>query len=108
MPTAVCRTLHALSSKLHIAKNRIKFVQLAFQHSLVSEIVDYELWDKGYEGLGERSFDTCFEMGDAEDVIAALIVHARNNAYIDNVMRFCGEPSFAKWCSYADRQACLF
>jgi len=106
--TNVCRTLHQLTKKLHMFSARVKFVVLAFKHDLVDEITHYELWDKGYEGLGERQFDTCFESGDSEHVIAALITTARAEGFIENVRRWCGEESFARWCGYADRQAELF
>lgn len=105
---AVCRTLHKLSTELHVYKNRVAFVVLAFKHRLVDDIIDYTLWDRGYEGLGERQFDTCFEMGDSEDVIAALIKTARAEGFIDYMREWCGEESFARWSRYADRQGELF
>lgn len=104
----VCRTLLSLASKLHTFSARLKFVELAFKHELVEEITHYELWDRGYEGLGERQFDTCFECGDSEEVIAALITTARADGFIENIRRWCGEESFARWCGYADRQGELF
>lgn len=105
---AACRTLHQLVDKLHLFKSRVRFVELAFKHGLVEDITSYTLWDKGYEGLGERQFDTCFEMGDSEDVIAALINTARAEGFIDSIQQWCGEQSFARWCGYADRQISLF
>ncbi|MCC7684829.1 hypothetical protein [Janthinobacterium sp. FW305-128] len=106
--TTVCRILHKLTNKLHIFESRVKFVKLAFKHDLVQDIVSYTLWDRGFEGLGERQFDTCFEMGDSQDVIAALIMSARAEGFIENIRQFCGEHSFARWCGYADRQGELF
>lgn len=103
----VCRALLKLTPKLHIFKHRVEFVQLAFKHGLVPEITSYSLWDR-YEGLGEREFDTCFEMGDSADVIAELIKTARAEGFIDSVRSWCGEQSFISWCSYADRQGLLF
>jgi hypothetical protein len=102
------QSLHRLCTTLHLFKSRVEFLSLAFKHGMVSDITSYALWDAGYEGLGERQFDTCFESGDSEDVIAALIHKARAEGFIDSVRSWCGEESFTTWCSYADRQRCLF
>lgn len=104
----VCRELHKLTSKLHIFDYRVKFVILAFKYNLAYEITRYELWERGYEGLGERQFDSCFEMGDSEEVVIELIKAAREEGFIDNVRNFVGEESFARYCSYVDRQGSLF
>lgn len=86
-------------------KARVRFVQLAYRHNLVRDITSYQLWDRGYEGLGERTFDTCFEMGDSAEVIAELIRDARQHGYTGNIESELGNPEcFARWCSYADRQ----
>ena len=53
-----------------------------------------KICDRGFEGVGERQFDTCFEMGDSQDVIAALIKSARAEGFIDNVQIWCGQESF--------------
>lgn len=106
--TAVCRTLLKLAPRLHYFEARVQFLSLAFQHGLVGDITDYSLWDAGYEGLGERQFDSCFEMGDSEEVIAELIKTARKDGFIDCIRDWCGERSFERWCGYADRQGELF
>lgn len=87
-------------------KGRVEFMSLAIKHDLVDDIASYSLWDAGYEGLGERSVDTCFEMGDSEEVIAELIKKARAEGFISAVSGFAGS-CFERWCSYADRQASL-
>lgn len=107
-PFTVFRNLHQLASKLHTFKSRVDFLVLAFRYRLVDEITSYDLWDRGYEGLGERQFDTCFEMGDSQEVIAELIRTARQEGFIDNIKSWCGDEQFATWCSYADRQCELF
>jgi len=104
----VCAVLLKLTHGLHRFEARVQFVELAFRHGLVNDIIHYVLWDEGYEGLGERQFDTCFEMGDSEDVIAALFKTARQEGFIDSVRQWCGEESFNRWCLYADRQSNLF
>lgn len=86
-------------------KARVRFVQLVYRHKLVGDITSYKLWDRGYEGLGERTFDTCFEMGDSPEVIAELIRDARRHDYARNIEDELGnQECFARWCSYADRQ----
>ncbi|WP_421526904.1 hypothetical protein [Pseudomonas brenneri] len=107
-PKTLYRTLHQLTTNLHVFKSRVDFVVLAFKYGVVSEIISYELWDRGYEGLGERQFDACFEMGDSEEVIAELIWTARKEGFIDSIKNWCGNESFVRWCSYADRQGELF
>lgn len=107
-PWTVYEKLHRLTTSLDVFKSRVEFVVLAFKYRVVSEITSFELWSRGYEGLGEREFDTCFEMGDSEAVIAELINTARKEGFIDSIKEWCGNESFDRWCSYADRQGQLF
>ncbi len=87
---------------------RVEFVRLAYRHDLVADITSYRLWDQGYEELGERTFDTCFEMGDSAEVIAELIREARQLGYVENIRQELGcDESFARWCSYAEAQLSL-
>jgi hypothetical protein len=104
----ICKKLLKLSRQVQQFEARVQFLVLAFRHDLVDAIVSYELWDSGLEGLGERQFDNCFEMGDSPDVISALINSARREGFIEKIQAWCGEESFARWCSYADRQGDLF
>lgn len=104
----ICKKLLKLSRQVQQFEARVQFLVLAFRHDLVDAIVSYELWDSGLEGLGERQFDSCFEMGDSPDVISALINSARREGFIEKIQAWCGEESFARWCSYADRQGDLF
>jgi hypothetical protein len=103
----VIRELYALRNRIYNNfQSRVKFIQLAYRHDLVEAITRYELWDAGWEGLGERQFDTCFESGDSQDVIAELIKDARLKGYMANIERALGCPSeIARWNSYADRQS---
>jgi len=104
--------LHALRRKVGLpdgVKFRAEFLALAFKHGLVSDICTYRLWDEGWDELGERTFDTCFEMGDAEEVIAMVVSQARNEGFLDAIRNYCNMPgSFDRWLGYADKQACLF
>ncbi len=105
---ALCKELFRLTRDLHKFEARVEFLRLAFRYNLADEIINYEIWDRGFEGVGERQFDTCFEMGDSQDVIAALIKSARAEGFIESVRIWCGQESFEKWVSYADRQGELF
>ena len=107
---AVIDRLHKLCPKLHQAQsNRIEFLCLAFKHGLGAEIRHYTLWDEGWEGLGDRQWDDCFENGDADDVIAAVVTRARQEGFLDAIRDYCTVPgAYERWLSYADRQAGLF
>lgn len=110
---SIIKELHSLQVKVGSAQSfgfhsRVQFVKLAYRHNLVRAITTYQLWDQGYEGLGERTFDTCFEMGDSQEVICELITDARRHGYLANIEREIGNADcFARWCSYADRQGVL-
>lgn len=67
----VCKTLHKLTTKLHVFNSRVQFLVLAFKHGLVDDIRNYSLWDRGYEALGERQFDACFELTSSPTFAAA-------------------------------------
>jgi len=104
--------LHALRAKVGLPGKpgltaRIEFVTLALRHELVREIESYSLWDAGYEGLGGRTLDTCFEMGDADAVAAGVVEHARAHAYEDRARAQIGEDQYARWALEADRQGSL-
>lgn len=105
---AIIRKLHTLAAKTHIFEHRVAFVKLAYSHGLVRGIVDYTFWDAGFEGLGERQLDDCFEMGDAEEVAIELIKDARANGYVENVRSHFGDEAFNRYSARVDRQASLF
>jgi len=89
-------------------KSRVEFLQLAYRFDLIEAITSYRLWDEGYIDLGERTFDTCFEMGDSAEVIAGLIADARSGGYLESIRTKVNDPvQFARWCGYADRQPAL-
>lgn len=107
---AIIDKLFRLRQKIYQERShRVEFVCLALKHGLASEVIHYELWDEGWEGLGERVWDACFEMGDSELVIADVVERARRENFLDAVRDYCTAPgAFERWLSYADRQACLF
>lgn len=102
--------LHRLCGKLHLAQaHRVEFVCLALQHGLDSDIRHYRLWDEGWEGLGDRQWDNCFENGDAEEVIAQVVARARQGNFLESVRRYCNMPgAYERWLACADRQSLLF
>jgi hypothetical protein len=106
--------LHGLRRKIYLCgeqgfQGRVEFLCLAFRYGLGADIRDYQLWDEGWEELGERQWDTCFEMGDAEQVISEVVQRARAQGFIDAVREYCNVPgAFERWENYADRQGALF
>ena len=106
--------LHHLRRKIYRCgeegrKYRVEFLCLAFKHGLDGDVRHYRLWDEGWEELGERQWDTCFEMGDAESVIAEVVTRARQEGFLDAVRAYCNMPgAFERWLAYADKQSALF
>lgn len=49
-----------------------------------------------------RAFDTCFEMGDGDEVVAALMQRARHTPRLDQALRRWLTPDgFRRWCDTA-------
>lgn len=105
---AVIKKLHKLVNKTHIFKSRVEFVVLAYRHRLASEISTYQLWDYGFDGLGERALDSCFEMNDGQEVVMALLDAARKDNFLDAIREQVGGSCFEKWSAYSGPQASLF
>jgi hypothetical protein len=103
------KKLSGLTLKLGGAReHRVEFLCLAFKHDLVREITHYKLWDQGWEGLGERQWDDCFEMGDAELVIGEVVARAKQEGFLPAIEKYCSAPgAFERWLSL-DRQTELF
>lgn len=109
----VIKQLHSLRRAIGGTGNagfqaRVKFLILAYKHRLVRPLTSYQLWDEGWKDLGERQFDTCFEMGDSELVIAELIKTAREEGFTENIRELASPDTYARWETYADRQGALF
>lgn len=100
--------LYSIRNKTHQFARRVEFACLAYQFDLSKEISNYSLWDAGYEGLGERQLDSCFEMGDAELVIHELLKDARAKGYTSRIKDAIGDQCFARWEQVADFQGSLF
>jgi hypothetical protein len=56
---------------------RIEFLELLNKSMLLEKVRRYDLFDE-YK-IGERTIDTCFEMGDSDEVIAGIITKANND-----------------------------
>ena len=110
MDDAILKKLHKLARKLYAHRRyRVEFLSLMIKNGLEDEIESYRAWDRGYEDLGPRQIDSCFEMGDSQLVIADLIGKARKENFLDRVKTFCEtEEVFMRWLGYADKQAVLF
>ena len=110
----VINRLHRLRRKISQTgtqgfKSRVEFLCLAFRHELDADIRHYRLWDEGWEDLGERQWDTCFEMGDAPLVIGEVMRQARQHGFVESIKRYCNLPgAFERWQACANQQAELF
>jgi hypothetical protein len=47
---ALCKELLRLTRDLHKFEARVDFLRLAFRYNLADEIINYEIWDRGFEG----------------------------------------------------------
>jgi len=77
-------------------KKRIEFLTLVIEARLYSDIIDYTYYDS--YGLGERTLDTCFEMYDSDQVVAALIEKASGNDYFKALLiNAVGNDTYCNW-----------
>ena len=91
----VLTQLQALKPDLGTSFNkRVKFVLLCFTHELTRSVIRYEHYDT--YGIGERDFDTCFEMFDGIEVSQQIIKQLGSSAemIIDREM---GQGTYKKW-----------
>lgn len=88
-------------------KARVAFATTTIRHDLHKALDSYAIWDAGFEGLGPRQFDTCFEMGDSDDVGAAIVNDARTHGYVDKVINNFSERVWGRWAAINDAQGCL-
>jgi hypothetical protein len=101
----VLTQLQALKPDLGISFNkRVKFALLCFTHELTRSVIRYEHYDT--YGVGERDFDSCFEMGDAISVCQQIVKQLGSSAkmVIDREM---GQGTYSKWLDMFP-QKCLF
>lgn len=79
---------------------RVEFLALAYRHHLVRSIVTYELWKAGWEGLGEREWDRCVELGDGALVVAELMERARSEGFLDAIRAQTSPEDFERLQQY--------
>ncbi|MBE8233139.1 MAG: hypothetical protein HAW67_05330 [Endozoicomonadaceae bacterium] len=65
-------------------KNRIKFLITTFNSELHSKLCHYELYDA--HNIGERDFDTCFEMKDGDKVVHGVIKASKKNLWLRHML----------------------
>lgn len=111
--SAIIRKIYALRHTVYRAtpagrEARIEFMRLALKYGLADAIRHHDLWDRGYQGLGERQFDTCFEMGDADEVGVAVLKAAREEGFLPEMQRLFSVSSMEHWANKLDAQMALF
>lgn len=111
--TAVIREIYGLRHSIYRTDSRgvnarIKFMCLAMKYGLVDEINDGSLWDIGYAGLGSCQLDTCFEMGDADEIGMAVLKAAREEGFVPVMQALFSESSLRHWGDMLDAQLALF
>lgn len=86
----------------HIEKSqqaRIDFVTKALKHQLLDSIRIDDVFYHQY-GLSERTFDTCFEMNDADAVVVAVMLKAENDKELTaGIKSQLGEGCYQHWYS---------
>ncbi|APD92062.1 hypothetical protein BM525_19460 (plasmid) [Alteromonas mediterranea] len=93
--------LKRLKSKIGLAddkgrKHRIDFIATVLIHQLKDELNSYQLFDE--HGIGERDFDTCFEMHDGDLVVHGLVALAKKNYWLKaNMKKAFGPACFNDW-----------
>ena len=86
---------------------RIEFLVTLFQSNLCQYVRSYELFDD--YGIGERDFDTCFEMHDGAQVVNAVIDAARKDPALKKaIIRDMGKATFDSWDALTPKTIDLF
>lgn len=75
---------------------RIEFLAIVFIHQLKTELTAYQFFDE--HNIGERDFDTCFEMNDGNLVVHGLIKETlKNNLLNINLQEQLGITNYSRW-----------
>lgn len=92
------KSLVALKAKIYKAeqshkctlKLRVAFATLVYESALYNRLTRYELFDD--HGIGQRCLDSCFEMGDGDEVVHAIMSNAKKNFWLKvQLVNFSGE-----------------
>jgi len=77
-------------------KARVDFVATVFIFDLYHPLIRYELFDK--HNIGERDYDTCFEMYDSSSVIHGIINLAHKNYWLKcKLKEHIGFDNYKQW-----------
>ena len=83
-------------------QSRIEFVCIAFDYNLKEDLIRYELYDQHY--LGEREYDTCFEMNDGDLVVHGIINKAKTNSKFKSKLKsLMGAEYYNEWVLVFER-----
>ncbi|MGI2039677.1 hypothetical protein ACRN9Z_16600 [Shewanella frigidimarina] len=84
--------------------SRVKFIVLCLTHQLTTAVIRYEYYDS--HGIGERDFDTAFEMNDATEVTREVIRRLGSSAE-SIIDRELGQGTYQHWLDI-DPQKSMF
>jgi hypothetical protein len=99
--------LKKLKTKISLAgdaglKYRIDFVITAYTHGLKEDLVNYKLYDIHH--IGERDFDTCFEMYDGDLVVHGIIKATEHNPTLKLKLKTSFDPQcYKEWLLVSER-----
>lgn len=94
--------LKAEIGELNSREARIDFLATVFAGGLQQQLISYDLFDEFT--IGERDYDTCFEMRDGEEVITGLIKKCHGDYWLRVMLKKqIGEDGFLEWVSIYER-----
>jgi hypothetical protein len=83
-------------------KARVDFICTTFKFDLKEFLVSYELFDE--HNIGERDFDTCFEMHDGDSVIHEIIKQANKSYWLKLMLKKgLGAECYNEWVLVFER-----
>lgn len=94
------RTLAMLSKRIDTNQQaRIEFAARILKHQLLDIVRVDDVFYHQY-GISERTFDTCFEMNDADAIVVAIMRQAESDkALVAGIKSQLGEGCYQHWCS---------
>ena len=83
-------------------KARVEFLKIVFLNHLKLKLTSYALFDE--HNIGERDYDTCFEMHDGDEVIHQIISDAKENERLFQTLSSqIGDAAWNEWLNVFDR-----
>lgn len=94
------RTLTMLSKRIDTSQQvRVDFAVSILKHQLLDIVRVDDVFYHQY-GISERTFDTCFEMNDADAVVVAIMLKAENDKELTaGIKSQLGEGCYQHWYS---------